>query len=224
MTVTLGIDIGFVNFSFCVLEQGDQGGQGHMILAWENLNILALAGFEPGFSCSKLTPTDIHNIAELLTAVHFGCRFLALHKIQHVAIEQQPHGKYGNMKMITLSHLLHSYFRRRILDTPPHEDCFLQTSTLMAASQKYQASFLNRFGLEKQKVYKNRKALGVRLMTLLLEELKISVVVGPLDKKKQDDFADSFLLAYSSMLLWTSWPHAGIQEVIGGGDGGQGRG
>ena len=102
MLNTLGIDIGLVNFSFCVLRCDEEDAQ--HVLEWQRVNLLDLCGYPEGFSCKKLTPVDLHNIAEIALPQLFDpTSFLGRYTVQHVAIEQQPHGKYGQIKMIASS-------------------------------------------------------------------------------------------------------------------------
>jgi len=192
---TLGIDIGIINFSFCVLQQNQD--QKQKILEWKRVNLLDLCGFENGFSCKKVTPIDLHNISDFVFPKLFSMEFMKKYTVNHIAIEQQPHGKFGQIKMIMLSHLLFSYFRRLVfnLQWP------LLTVSMMSASQKYQKKFLTKYELTKQKRYNNRKALGVELAEKIGADLLLDM--NEMTKlEKADDMADSFLIAYSEQLNW----------------------
>ena len=196
MLTTLGIDIGLVNFSYCVLRKKIDKTQ--EILEWKRINLLDMCGFESGFSCKKVTPIDLHNISDFVFPKLFSKEFIEKYDVTHVAIEQQPHGKFCQIKMITLSHLLFSYFRRIVfqLQLP------LTTVKMMAASQKYQQQFLEKYKLSKQKRYNNRKALGVEITERLAADLLLDITEMT-KLEKPDDMADSFLLAYSEQLAWT---------------------
>ena len=72
----------------------------------------------------------------------------------------------------------------------------------MAASQKYQEQFLEKYKLSKQKRYNKRKALGVEITERLGADLLLDMTEMT-KLEKPDDMADSFLLAYSEQLAWT---------------------
>jgi hypothetical protein len=118
------------------------------------------------------------------------------HQIQHIAIEQQPQGKYANTKMIILSHLLVRYFQEHIA-TGPH----LVTCRLVSAGKKYNKQFLARCQCTRERKYKNRKLLSIRLCRSLCQEF-CPTVMNRLKCKKADDLADSFLMAFSEHLEW----------------------
>ncbi len=214
--VTLGVDIGLINFSYCVLrcaqnnEEEEEVGEDQMedekdeekkwsVREWKLVNLLDLAGFEPGFSCNKVTPVDLHNIADFVLPALFSLEFLQNHQVQHVAIEQQPHGKYANTRMIALSHLVFSFFRRILIGGG--EQSPLITVAMVSAGCKYQKVFLEKYGLTKQTKYSARKSLGVDMAERLCGEMDISAEAMSI-ATKNDDLADSFLLAYSEQLKW----------------------
>lgn len=197
MLTTLGIDIGIVNFSFCVLRIDQDGRQ--TVKRWERVNLLNMCMFPKTFSCKKIKPVDIHTIAEtVLPKLFDAVDFIQAHEIHHVAIEQQPHGKYANTRMISFSHLVFAYFRRLVCRG------VITTVRFMSASQKYQRKFLDQTGLRRAKGYKNRKDLGVCIVRFFCDKFGIALECFETEGKK-DDLADSFLLAYSEQLLWVNF-------------------
>jgi len=191
--VTLGIDIGLVNLSFCVLAKDDDI---YVPLCWKNIDLMQLAGLGH-VSCRDVTPMDLHDIASFVIPSLFGLDFLRLHNIQHVAIEQQPHGKYSNIKMIVISHLIYSYFRHLII-APIRTVSALVTVTMMSAAKKYDPLVLKLYNLSKQKIYKDRKRLSVQLTERICSDIGVCTT-GVFDAHKCDDLADSFLLAHACM-------------------------
>lgn len=194
MPTTLGIDIGLVNFSYCVVREKD----GCITIPdWKVINLLDMMGFVAGFPCAKVTPVDLHNIVDFVLPTIFGVDFFQSYNVQHVAIEQQPHGKYGHIRMIALSHLIFSHFRRMVFGATNS----VLSVVMVSAACKYQKAFLDKFGFEKQKQYNRRKNLGVDIAMGLCKELAIPTTLIE-DAPKKDDLADSFLLAYAELLKW----------------------
>lgn len=196
--VIVGVDIGIRNFSFCVLRED---GKTLRVLEWRNVDLRASCPGLSGLSCKKLTPADLHDVAQCgLFRDLLSEDFVRRHRVQHVAIEQQPQGKYGNMRMILLSHLLLGHFLRMLRRLAPEEGFPLKTAALVSASTKYPKWLLDRHGWAKQKNYEKRKRLGVSTARLLCRNHNIEW--NQEAKKKEDDYADSFLLAYFRMGVW----------------------
>ena len=194
--VCMGIDIGLRHLSFCVLR-GDRKSSRLLSSCWRTVSLLKLLGLPDDFSCKKINPGDLHDIASLVLPKLFSTAFLDRHRVGHIAIEMQPHGKYANTRMIVLSHLLLAYFRGLIFrgrEGPSH----LQTAGLVSASAKYPADLLKTYGLSKQRNYAKRKAVGVTLMRKLCGFG--AQALFPI--AKADDYADSFLLAFHSLRFW----------------------
>jgi hypothetical protein len=188
MAMVLGIDIGLVNFSYCFLSMKGRG-----VRAWDTVNLLSLCGMS--IQCSKVTPADLHSIAEVVFPSIFG----DLSGVRHVAIEQQPHGKYANTKMIVLSHLTLAYFRRLARDPASP----VVTARMVPPGQKYNQGFLASTGLPvKKRKYADRKLLGVQLAHAIGPRLGVDMSRMDCSHKK-DDLADSFLLAYVELLTWS---------------------
>lgn len=193
----LGIDIGLRNFSYCILEhQHDL-----CVRDWKLVDIIQLCGL-PKKSCNKLTLTDIHSIANYSFEIIFPLTFLVNNKIAHISIEQQPHGKFGNQKMIIFSHLLYSYLQKFIQKVNIGDT--LQTVEFTAASKKYKKVVLEKYNLQTSTKYQVRKENSVTLCDKILEDLKISVNCELQEQCKRDDLADAFLLALEIHDKWYS--------------------
>jgi hypothetical protein len=225
----LGIDIGIRNFSFCVYRESVHlGAPFHVIgaprgaprlgaprlgapigtpivrrevLQWGLVDLLGLCGYDPSTSCKQVTATELYDIVEHAMTVLFPRTFFLTHEINHVAIEQQPCGKFGNSKMVMLSMFLFGAMRRELGTLPP-----LRTVKIVSARTKYQDSLLRGFDLSRERVYADRKALSVTLTNCLLQRDDIHVSPRDLFENtiKKDDLADSFLLAYAYLQLWNT--------------------
>jgi hypothetical protein len=185
----LGIDIGLRNFSYCVIRTTAGGVDVVDVVDWQLVDLMEMCGFAKGFSCNRITSKDLHDIGDFVFPLIFSCDYMNKHGVNHIAIEQQPHGRLSNPKMIALTHILYSYMRSLFTNLKCGSP--LRTVVLMAASQKYNTPLLARFGFSKQKDYKERKLLSVKLVQAIL-----GTVDFPHGVTKVDDLADSFLLAY----------------------------
>jgi len=125
MLTILGIDIGIRNFSMCILRRTPSNS--FQILDWDNINLLRWLPHRT--TCNKVTMSDIHLLMNTVIPEIWQTRCQP-HQVQHIAIEQQPQGKYANTKMIILSHLLVHYFQEHIA-TGPH----LVTCRLVSAGK-----------------------------------------------------------------------------------------
>ena len=191
----LGIDVGIRNLSFCVLQKSKEGQ--FCIVDWQLIDVLQLCGLDG--SCDDLTSNEIHDIARHALPLIFPTNFIQRYQIAHVGIEQQPHGKYGNQKIILFSHLLFEYFRSSLLNQ--HRGDTLQTVAFTGAAKKYDKQWLAMFKLSKPTTYIERKQTSVRLCKLFCAKFQLSELPKA-TLAKQDDLADAFLLAY---IAWSHW-------------------
>lgn len=193
-SAALGIDVGIRNLSFCVLQK-DSAGHFH-IIDWQLIDVLQVCGIDS--SCDQLTSNEIHDIASYALPLIFPIDFIQKNLIAHVSIEQQPHGKYGNQKIILFSHLLFEYFRNPLFNQKKGD--LLQTVAFTGAAKKYDRRWLSLHNLPKPKTYTQRKQTSVQLCQLFCAQLKLQEL--PFTRDKQDDLADAFLLAY---IAWEHW-------------------
>jgi hypothetical protein len=196
--VVMGIDIGIRNLSFCVLAE-EHKGQRLTTSSWKTVDLLASLPGAEGLSCNKVTPLDLHEITHYVFGEIFSDDFIRKNGVQHIVIEQQPHGKYANVKMIVLSHLLLDHFRRMVYRRAAESDFPLKTAGFVSAATKYPNWFLRKNGWKKQKKYDKRKRLGIVIAETLCRWHDLH---WEMEHKKKDDYADSFLLAYFQLSLW----------------------
>ena len=163
-----GIDIGLVNFSYCIITDAQT------IEAWENVNVVTQLGYK---SCRQINLGQLDSIAGYI--IHHILKPVE-NRIDHIVIEGQP--KHSKFKC--LSYVLQS--RLNALRTSTQ----LISVAIIGASTKYCKPWLQRYNLTKQKVYKNRKKLSIQLCTLMLGSK-----FNNQESKKRDDLADSYLLA-----------------------------
>lgn len=198
MTACLGIDVGIVNLSYCILARTDAE---YEIKDWKLINVLRLCNLEDT-SCKSLTSVDIHNIARFVIGRIFTADFIRENAIAHVSIEQQPGGKYGNAKIILFSHLIYEYFQNFLWNVQWKST--LQTVRFIGASQKYKKTWLSRYNIQTSREYKQRKHNSVYLCNSLCRDLRVknhnenSIITH----EKNDDLADAFLLALAA---WEHW-------------------
>lgn len=198
MTSCLGIDVGIRNLSYCILYKS---GETYTLGPWELVDVMDRCGLG-GMSCKKLTSGQIHTIAAFVLPLTFPPEFIQQHKIAHVSIEQQPHGKYGNQSIILFSHLLYDYFRSLIWGVK--WGSVIQTVNFTGAGQKYQKAWMELYNLEGSSKYSNRKKNSILLCENLLADLDVQGNKGPFreNPRKADDLADAFLLA---LTVWDRW-------------------
>ena len=182
----VGVDIGLRNFSLCVLG-GDE------VVRWELVDIVQLSGKTHITNYKKqLRPADIHDIAEVVFPHLFPPEWLR-RSVTHFGIESQPGGKYANPLCILLSHLLCSYVRRQMYRSVRRAQQRLHTVRMVGAAGKYRKDWLHLAGESvKLRDYPNRKALSVRLATVLA-----GVPIPTVGSSKADDLADAYLIARS---------------------------
>lgn len=196
MTSCLGIDIGIRNLSFCVLRRELDGT--YTIPVWELVSVMDMCGMG-NESFKKLTSGQIHDMAHFVIPKLFPLDFIHKHTVAHVSIEQQPHGKYGNPKIVLFSHLLFEYFQSNLWAITRHSS--LETVSFTGASQKYLRKWLTQYNLEPGRTYAQRKHLSIVLCINWCCQLGIPTT--QLDEhKKSDDLADAFLLAWVVLEKW----------------------
>jgi hypothetical protein len=181
----LGIDVGIRNLSFCILQLEPSA-----ILKWELIDVLELCGL-PDLSCTKLTSSQMHDIARYALPRIFPVQLIQSNQISHVSIEQQPHGKYGNQKIILFSHLIYDYFRQYLFNQVYGDT--METVVFTGAAKKYDKLWFVKYGLPKPKNYADRKSTSTQLCHLLCDEMQLPRM--PTGHCKEDDLADAFLLA-----------------------------
>jgi hypothetical protein len=191
----LGIDVGIRNLGFCVLQR-DEKDKSFLIKDWQLVDVMERCGISNS-SCKKLTSGQIHDMAAFILPVIFPTEFVKLHRLSHVSIEQQPHGKYGNQKIILFSHLLYDYFRR-LLHNQVWGDT-LETVVFTGAGQKYKPTWLALHNLPIPKTYPQRKLTSEKLCEAFCRVLKLMDLP---DGPKRDDRADALLLA---LVIWERW-------------------
>lgn len=197
-TVVLGIDIGIVNLSYCVLS--GILGKNVSVLEWKRISLLEHFGFAPNVTFKKFTMADMIQVIQFGIPRLFSTELLKKHKVEHVVIEQQMRKK----PMVVLSQLLLHFFRNQMdqCTTRIQTNYKLSTCALIPASRKYEIDLLDAYDEKKQALYKNRKLLSVRLMKHLCKDLCLELPSDGNGAKKMDDLADSFLLAYSGLRRW----------------------
>lgn len=195
MAACLGIDIGIRNLSYCILQK-DMAGR-FQIIEWQLVDVLQVCG-QSERSCDTLTSAEIHDLARFALPLIFPTDRLKQHNIAHVLIEQQPHGKYGNQKIILFSHLIFEYFRSQLLDQRIGDT--LETVVFTGAAKKYDSQWLHRYNLSRPTNYAQRKQTSVQLCDIFCTELQLTHL--PANNTKKDDLADAFLLAY---IGWQHW-------------------
>lgn len=196
ITTVLAIDIGLVNFSFCVLRYDDAIDK-YKVLEWKLMNILKEYGIGH-VSSKKIIPSDLQNIVLHLFTKMFSKQRVQDLKINHIVIESQPRGRCSNTKMVIFAELILKHFLLMLHKQYKFGNC-LQTASMLSAAQKYRPEVLQKYGYTKQRKYKDRKLLSVQLMEKLLVEFGLESAPK---SKKTDDYADSFLLGYAAVKNW----------------------
>jgi hypothetical protein len=186
----MGIDIGFRNFSFHVIDDKPS------VLHAQNIDLLE--------STEMLwKECKIDELEGLMRNVLQPALDPWLPVIAHVSIERQPEGKYSNVKMLVLSVLLQKWARDY-----QWQNNTIYTVSLVAASRKYRKSWMKRwavvtkFAKSKALAHAQRKRNSVAIALGLME--LYGITGHPLHVpgiKKKDDYADSFIIA---LLIWES--------------------
>ena len=197
MQTWLGIDIGIRNLSCCLLKLQDKKWT---IEAWELYDLLQLCDNEFK-NCNELLSTDVHSVSDFVLPKLFKKSYITK-QINHICIEQQPHGKYGNQKLVLFSHLMYSYFQRMLCDIKFTD--ILTSVRFISANSKYCQTWLRKYSKSKQKVYGARKKLSVELVRCLWKDYNITnLSKTDFDThSKKDDLADAFLLAFHSAIFF----------------------
>jgi len=194
MTSCFGIDVGIRNLSYCVLQRDEK--HTYKIREWKLIDVMSRCDMSDT-SCKKLTSGQIHDIADFILPSIFPPEFLTRYQIAHVSIEQQPHGKYGNQKIILFSHLFYDYFAK-LRNAQTWGSC-LTSVVFTGAAQKYNSTWLQQHVIPKPKTYPQRKSTSIKLCQKLCTLYELTAL--PQDSKR-DDLADSFLLA---LVVWERW-------------------
>uniref|UniRef100_A0A6C0BQA7 Mitochondrial resolvase Ydc2 catalytic domain-containing protein n=1 Tax=viral metagenome TaxID=1070528 RepID=A0A6C0BQA7_9ZZZZ len=201
----LGIDIGVRNLSYCVLRKSQDG---LFIDAWQNLDLVTDHTDYQKFE--QMNVMEMHALTDLVIPSLFprsGCPY------HHIVIEQQPYGQRGGSQKLGLfSHLIYRYFYNWFKNLGTDEK--LISVRIQPAQSKYCKTWLDQYNFTKQKKYRNRKALSVALCQNLLRDHKVQELVERPGGNKQDDLADSFLLALYAVLFkpsfFTSLPPSSV--------------
>jgi len=190
----LGIDIGIRNLSFCQLVKQNTGDWA--IAQWHLVDMLEFCNTRFK-SCTDMHSIDVHALAEYLLPLIFPATALPT----FVCIEQQPHGKYGNQKLVLLSHLIYAYFRQFLARATFGQK--LLAVKFVSPNSKYCTPWLQKYGQTRGKTHCARKKLSIALFEKLVAEYQVSNLstVVFADHKKQDDLADSFLLAFYTAIF-----------------------
>jgi hypothetical protein len=194
METWLGIDIGIRNLSSCLIKKQKTGTW--TIVQWKLIDMLDFCN-NRFRSCNDMHSIDVHSLSE-----HLLPKLFPLNKFPtYVCIEQQPHGKYGNQKLVLLSHLIYSYFRQVLINAKFGQN--LLAVKFVSPNSKYCNPWLQKYGHVKGKTYVARKKLSVALFKNLVHEHKVCNESGISfdDHNKKDDLADSFLLAFHTALF-----------------------
>jgi len=178
---TLGVDIGFKNFSYCVYRTQRDTHTGH-ILDWQNISLIDP---DAKYNCKTMKLHHIHEIYRTGIIPLLSRAYFDHFEITHVAIEQQPHGKYCNVKMVILANLIYAHCFQLL----PDNVCFTPPN------RKYTKRMLRHFGIQRSgRGYKHRKLLSIKMMHMCVPPtLEIFQSAS-----KCDDLADSFLIALVS--------------------------
>ena len=196
MQVWLGIDIGIRNISCCALQKDADGGWA--ITRWELHDLLNYTGDQYA-SCQDLNCVDLHAVLDHALPLLFP-RDWVVHNVQHVCIEQQPHGRCGNPKLVLLAHLLYDYFYALLRHSRFGET--LLSVAFVSPNSKYNQAWLDQYGQIRQKRHGDRKRLSIYLTENLVRDLGVRNQSGTVFEahQKRDDLADSFLLALFAAL------------------------
>jgi hypothetical protein len=189
--IWLGIDVGVRNLSYCYLQQNVHT-RFFSIDIWENKDLLS--EFTPHTSFKNMDVMEIHVLAQLILPILFPRQDS---RINHVIIEKQPGGmRGGSQKLDMFSQLIFAYFEEWRQNLKFGE--VLYSVRIQSAQSKYCATWLQRYGWQKEKQYNRRKALSVKLAQNLIDDYKIQCQgQQPFNmRKKKDDLADAFLLAF----------------------------
>ena len=192
VVVILAIDIGIRNLSTCELVYDEKQKDFPLqVTRWQLHDFLE---YIPHLkSVKKLTANDYYFLAEHFFQVLYNRGYIRS-TIHHVVIETQPAGRHLNMKMHLLSHYLYENLVR-LRNSSVFGDRLLSVG-FVSGHCKYYKPWLQKFGESKQANYGKRKQLSVRLCTNWCLIYNLTTLWNSLQHtKKQDDLADSFLLA-----------------------------
>lgn len=179
----VGIDVGVINLSLCVIdfESSDQ----YNILFWKTIDCVST-----WIDVKKKYPKK-PTIQNQVDAVIFALQSLQdkFSDVEHVWIENQPVGvrnASGNTAMKCIQHAIQSYF----LINFTHAIIAMVSPSI-------------KLGKDAPKEYSKRKKLAVQIVLSLLKERETGCVLSNphiqqlMQSKKADDLADSFLIAYN---------------------------
>jgi hypothetical protein len=182
---TLGIDIGIKNLSQCIFNTKTRLPL--LRQEWKSIDLRQLCGI-PNKSCKSIKTTEIQHMLSYILPILFPAEYFVKYHITHAGIEAQPKKKIH----ILISYIIKQYLQGLI----DRDDNPLQGVFLIAGAKKYDD--LDAYGIQHQKIYKNRKDSGVLLVRHIFHELKYTWNRF----KKMDDDADSYLLARVTANLW----------------------
>ena len=190
MSVYLGIDIGFRNFSFCEVHLSSSTG--NHIKQWRNIDLLSFIPHR--HRVKDIHASDLFLLLTIIKTQLLPAKYIRTH-VNHIGIETQPFKKNGNcLKLNLLAHHIYNYLID-IRSTITYGDS-LYSVRFVSGKLKYCTKWLRLFedgSVKKKRSYKQRKILSVRLCTALLSQYQFSTTIPVVHK--QDDFADSFLIA-----------------------------
>ena len=185
----VGFDIGLRNFSFCEISWQNERWYIHR---WELIDIVQWANYK---NIKQITISDLHIIIRTLLQTLYPKPL----NIHHVGIETQSFGK----KNILLASLVYEYFYSIWFNHQPKDQ--LKSVCFIPGTAKYRKEWLRTYQCKTEKKYTLRKKLSKILAVNLLKTYKFSYIQQPnilltsLNNNiiKQDDLADSFLIAFT---------------------------
>lgn len=182
-TVLLSFDVGIRNLAVCklVIEPNDT----LTILHWDVMDVLETAGSEKKLSI----PDNARYMIDTLTRNEEV--LLQNPEPSAVLIEQQPGGKFVNVGMKALSHVLQTFIYMKAGHVPIH---------FVSARKKLQKAESHEKGTAQKKRYTSNKHFATEAALELVntrvnnKEEALSIFYG---RSKKDDLADSLLQAVS---------------------------
>ena len=180
--VLLSFDVGVRNLAVCKVEVGKK----HTIHHWAVLDVL-----------EALPDASVKTLGIPLLAQHMLNTLLA-HEVEllhttptptAILIEQQPGGKFVNVSMKALSHVLQSFMYLKAPSVPIH---------FVSARKKLKTADAHEKGTAQKKRYSSNKQFAKEeTLSLLQEQVSNSEDALALfqSRSKKDDLADCFLQA-----------------------------
>lgn len=196
----LSFDIGIRDLAYCIAEFGSeqQAGANLLVEAWESIDILNDQD-ENGKRTSR--NVSIPESCQLLVAaLKLRSKVMLNTPPDLILVEQQPGGKFVNVRMKCLSHALQTFFLVVTEGAIPIE--FVSAKLKLAVlldSLQVQLPAAQSGDAGRRDRYKNNKEFSVQVCRLVLEHHTKNAhdCLAVLESyKKKDDLADALLQGY----------------------------